>query len=130
MKIIASYSNYEEANDHQITLLSAGIDALVEYQPTGTANIVHGGSGVYVLQVDEARAAEAAELVSVPEDPDAKSIAACPKCGGSNIAESQIPPLLDLGLLMIPSVVRFLTCLLKGVPYVCTDCDHRYRKKL
>lgn len=122
MIFLAAYPSYEEANERQLDLLAAGIDAKIEYVPnTGER---------YRLLVEEARVDEAWELIALEADLSAKSIAACPHCGSSAVRELEISLGIDVLLLMLPSCVEYIRSRVSGVRYRCEDCAQVYRKRL
>jgi hypothetical protein len=98
MKYLDSYGTYEAANDCQITLLAASIDALVEFVPTSVAELQHAEARRpgYALMVEDERFEEAAALLSVEVQPDYKCLYACPKCQSERVIQKDIPMFLGI----------------------------------
>jgi predicted RNA-binding Zn-ribbon protein involved in translation (DUF1610 family) len=130
MRLLTTYGSYDEANDRQLDLLAAGIDARVDFTPAGHTSAMSPGSGAYSLFVEEMRFEEAAEIVSPGCDTGAESIAACPRCGSSAVREIEMSPAIDVPLLMLPSIVEFIRSRFSGTRYTCDSCRHTYRKSL
>jgi predicted RNA-binding Zn-ribbon protein involved in translation (DUF1610 family) len=129
METVGSYLTYDDANEHQITLLAAGIDALIDYVPAAEV-LSPQSSGIYALRVAPEEAARAKELIAPAIDPEFRSIAKCPRCGSNDVGAIELLQNSDLLLLGLPSIVRMLRAGWHGHPYRCDDCGHRYRRKL
>lgn len=129
MIVVAIYVTYEEANERQLDLLAAGIDASVEY---GTTDDYGFGSGAaaYCLIVPYEEASRAVECLAPRIDATIESIAACPRCNSSDVKELQVSLLLDVCFLMIPGMIELIRSRASGVRYGCFQCGNRYRKKL
>ena len=130
MKLLATYSSYEEANERQLDLLAAEIDATVEYAPPGELSSVTTQLGTYHLLVDEAQEEEACAVVFPAIDPSEKSILHCPKCKGDNVQGFIMNSSIDVFLLMLPSIMEFLISRFRGDRYVCMECGVKFRRKL
>jgi hypothetical protein len=129
MQTVETYFTYEEANEHQITLLAAGIDALVEFVPAAEV-LTPGRRAGYALRVSAADADRARELVRPVADPGFASIARCPRCASDDVRDIELLQDWDLFLLGVPSVFRTIRARVQGQPFRCLACGHRYRKKL
>jgi hypothetical protein len=66
VQAVASYPTYAEANDHQITLLAAGVDARVQFRPADIVISLGAGHGDYALMVEPDDLHRAAELLFGP----------------------------------------------------------------
>jgi hypothetical protein len=130
MKVLTTYVSYEEANDRQLDLLASGIDARVEYVPSGGISALGGSLGTYQLWVDGEKISDAALLIAPALDPSATSIAACPRCGSSDVTEQVTNPLTDVLMLMVPSILEFAISRISGSRFHCSACRHNYRKQL
>lgn len=58
---VARYFSYEEASDHQLELMDAGIESQIEMKYTGIS-FFGGNSSAFLLLVDEENADQAMEI--------------------------------------------------------------------
>ncbi len=132
MRYLASYGTYEMANDQQITLLAAEIDALVEFVPPGFEELRHQETRKpgYALMVEDEKFDEAVRMLSLQAEPDYKCLFSCPTCGSDNVKEIAPPLVGAMFLLFIPSVIAMTRRKTSGIPYRCLACGSRYRKTL
>lgn len=129
MPTVGHYPTYEEANEHQITLLAEGIDALIEFVPA-TEVLSLGRTAGYALKVAPEDVSRAMTLIQPVADPTFVSIARCPRCGSDDVRATELLQDWDLVLLGVPSVVRAIRARTHGHPFRCLGCGHHYRKRL
>lgn len=126
MKQLQLHATYEAANDAQLTLLAANIDATIEFvHGSVTANTPEG----YALLVEEERFDEAAELLSFTADETHESLLRCPTCGSDRLLEPD-PGIWGVLLLGLPYFTHMIARWTSGAKYRCEDCRHEFRKKL
>lgn len=135
MKCIATYPLYEEAEERQLDMLAAEIDALVEYVPTGWDQVYFGTLPIYALLVPEEFADRALELIRLIPDENHKCLYRCPRCESDNIKEES----LDQGFGLEPfsfaltlgsvAIARMIVARVYGRKYRCRSCGTVYRKK-
>src|SRR5688572_13646833 len=90
MKCIATYPSYQEANERQLDILAADIDARVEYVPNGVEQVYLGANPIYALWVSRERAVEAFEIIRLLADENHLSIFRCPKCESNDVKERSL----------------------------------------
>ena len=125
MKSLGIYGTYEHANDAQITLLAAEIDAKVDYVQ-GSSD--EGKLGGYGLFVDEDRFEEAKRLLTKEPVDGFRPSLRCPACEGENLEERK-PPWYGVYLLGIPIVAYVIDLRLRGRKFRCRECGNEFRKK-
>ncbi len=135
VRCIARYPSYEEANERQLDLLAANLDARVEYVPTGADQVFFGKNPVYALVVDDDQAARAQEIIKLVVDENHECLYRCPKCQSASVRECGLdrgflPGDLDLAVTFgLSGLIRFWVQKRKGRRYICNDCGTTYRKK-
>lgn len=125
MKKLRLYNTYEHANDAQITLLAADIDAKVEFEHGSS---VEDKSGGYALLVDVEQHAQAEGLLAPCAVEGHESLLRCPACKSEHVVERDAP-WWGVFLLGVPIVIYVADLKMFGRTFRCADCRCRFRKK-
>lgn len=132
---VATYPAYDLANERQVDLLAAGIEALVWYVPTGMEQVYLGTLPVYALMVPAERADEAREIIRLLPDEDHVCLFRCPHCGSEHVAPKSLEDSILTGwwsmvlTLGISTLIGLLHLRIAGAKFRCLDCGAAYRKK-
>jgi hypothetical protein len=135
MKCIATFPSYEEANERQLEILAADIDALVRYVPTGWNQAYFGTLPIYALLVPEEFSDQASELIQLSADEQHKCLYRCPKCDSNDTKEKSLEEGFGLGpfsfalTLGSVAITRMIIVRAYGRKYRCESCGAEYRKK-
>ena len=129
MKKIASYPSYEEANDHQHTLLSYEIDCMIEMPGQHVFHIMQGDLPEYHLLVPEEDAERALDLITRPTVDDYVPLITCPYCQSGNKKEVELSFMAGLFVLIlfIPLLIEIVILRTRGRKYQCQECLGIYR---
>jgi len=134
VKCIATYPTYEEANERQLDLLAADLDAKIQYVPTGADQVYFGRNPVYALVVEDEEVGPAKEIIRLVAEETHDCLYRCPKCQSANVRECPIsrgflPGNLDFALTFgLTGIIRLFIEKKKGRKYICNDCGMEYRK--
>lgn len=134
MKCIATYPAYELANDRQIDLIAAEIEATVWYVPTGMDQVYLGALPIYALLVPPEEFDQAIEIVRLVPDDNHRCLYGCPDCTSDRVNEmnpqdSFLGQCMMVSTLGMTAFISMLVIRAKGRVYLCRDCGSRYRKK-
>jgi hypothetical protein len=135
MKCIATYPAYDLANDRQIDLIAAEIEATVWYVPTGMEQVYLGALPIYALLVPPEKAEQAIEIIKLIPDENHQCLYGCPNCASDKVSEKSLEDsFLTSGLAMASSLgmtafISMLVIRAKGRVHICHDCGKKYRKK-
>ena len=134
MKCLATYPSYQEANERQLDLLAADIDAMVQYVPTGFDQVYWGSLPIYALVVPPEQIDDAFEVIRLIADEDHRCLFRCPKCDSNDVRERRLDEgfgsgpfsfTLTLGLV---AIARMLIMMRLGRKFECLSCHAVYRK--
>jgi predicted RNA-binding Zn-ribbon protein involved in translation (DUF1610 family) len=135
MKCIATYPAYDLANDRQIDLIAAEIEATVWYVPTGMEQVYLGALPVYALLVPPEKVEQATEIIQLVADESHQCIYGCPNCGSDRVKERSLEDSflarwwVMVSTLAMTAFISMLVIRAKGRVYVCQACGRKYRKK-
>jgi predicted RNA-binding Zn-ribbon protein involved in translation (DUF1610 family) len=135
MKCIATYPAYDLANDRQIDLITAEIEATVWYVPTGMEQVYLGALPVYALLVPPEKVELATEIIQLVADESHQCIYGCPNCGSDRVKEQSLEDsflarwwVMDSTLAMT-AFISMLVIRAKGRVYVCQACGGEIPKE-
>ena len=135
MKYVGHYPSYGEANERQLDLMAAEIEALVFYVPTGMDQVYLGRLPIYALFVPEESAEAAREVLRLIPDENHRCLYGCPHCGSRDVVERLLDEGFGTGWFSLPltfgvvAFSRMIELRVRGRRYVCRACGAVYRKK-